>query len=89
MAIHSAKICSELVIAFFNGELKSREEFEQNYTAIWNKNFKGRLKMGTILSSLLKNEKITNVLLNVLTKMPFLLTRLIKNTHGKPLITRL
>jgi flavin-dependent dehydrogenase len=86
MAIHSAKICSELLIGYFNGQLKNRKVLEQSYISEWNKNFKMRLRVGHILSSLLKNEKMGNVLLNTITKMPVLLTQVIKYTHGKPLV---
>ena len=88
MAIHSGKICAELLIDFSNGKIKTREKLAQRYTAIWNKNFKGRLRTGSLLSYLLKKESITHIILKGLTKIPFLLTQVIKNTHGKPLINK-
>ena len=86
MAIHGAKIVSEFLIKFFNGEISSRNELEKRYSATWNKNFNSRLKMGNVLSSLLQKEKLADFLLNSLTKMPSLLNQIIKKTHGKPLI---
>jgi hypothetical protein len=52
---------------------------------IWNELFNGRLKMGSILSSLLRKEKLADFLLNSLTKTPWLFNQIIKKTHGKPL----
>ena len=85
MAIHSAKIVSELLIAFFKDEIKSRADLEKRYTGTWNKLFNSRLKMGSILSSLLQRKKLTDFLLSIITKMPWLLNQIIKRTHGKPL----
>jgi flavin-dependent dehydrogenase len=86
MAIHSAKICSELLLQFFDGIISSRIELEKKYTVLWDKQFRSRLKMGSILSSILRKEKLTNVLLTGVIKMPFILQQIIKKTHGKPLI---
>jgi flavin-dependent dehydrogenase len=86
MAIHGAKIASEFLIKFFNREISSRNELEKSYSVTWNKNFNSRLKMGNILSSLLQKEKLADFLLNSLTMMPSLLNKIIKNTHGKPLL---
>lgn len=86
MAFHGAKIVSETLIAYLNGDIKSRAEFEKRYTKIWNKTFNSRLKTGSILSSLLQREILTDFLINVITKMPWLLKQIIKKTHGKPLL---
>lgn len=82
MAIHSAKIVAELAIDYLNGVIKSRADLEAKYTLHWNANFKQRLSMGSILSSLLKSEKTTKIMLGGLTKLPFLLKKIIQKTHG-------
>ena len=81
MAIHAAKIASELVIQFTNGEI-TRAEMENNYEKLWGQSFNGRLKMGSILSTLFRNQKTTNFLISAVTKAPFLLNQIIKKTHG-------
>ncbi|RZK51481.1 MAG: FAD-dependent oxidoreductase, partial [Pedobacter sp.] len=86
MAFHGAKIVSETLIAYLNRDIKSRAELEKKYTKIWNKTFNSRLKTGSILSSLLQREILTDFLINVITKMPWLLKQIIKRTHGKPLL---
>ena len=86
MAVHSAKIVSELIDKYFNKEIKSRKELEEKYIQEWNFNFKNRLKMGRFLSNLLQKQKLSDVLMRILIIFPFLLPKIIKKTHGKPII---
>lgn len=86
MAIHSAKIVSELVHKFYTNEIKSRSELEEKYINEWNVNFRKRLKMGRLLSNLLQKQKLSAVLMRLLIIFPFLLPKIIKKTHGKPII---
>ncbi len=82
MAIHSAKLASEQTIGFFSGKI-SREQMEKNYAANWNKNFKQRLWYGRLLGSILEHSKVSEVLTNLITHLPFLLPIIIRKTHGK------
>ncbi|MFD2907807.1 NAD(P)/FAD-dependent oxidoreductase [Flavobacterium ardleyense] len=84
MAIHSAKIASELVGDFLNNKI-SRVNLEASYTSIWNKTFKNRLKFGKFLSKLLLNPYLSKVTMNLLLVFPFLLPIIIKKTHGNPI----
>ena len=86
MAIHSAKIVSELVGGYFNNETKSRGELEKKYVKEWNKNFKSRLSYGRLLSSALRKQKLSDLLLRILVMFPFLLPIIIKKTHGRPML---
>ncbi|MES2239102.1 MAG: NAD(P)/FAD-dependent oxidoreductase [Bacteroidota bacterium] len=85
MAIHSAKIASELIEKFFNAEIKSRTELENKYQSEWNHNFKKRLKIGCLLASVLQRQKIASLLISIFIKLPFLLPIIIRKTHGKPI----
>ncbi len=85
MAIHSAKIVSELVIAYFNKEIKTRIELENKYQEKWNSNFNWRIKIGRLLSKILLNPKLSEKLLHIVLLFPFLLNSIIKKTHGKPI----
>jgi flavin-dependent dehydrogenase len=85
IAIHSAKLASEAVIDYFNGKIKNRVELEYNYQKSWNYNFKKRIFFGKLISKLLQQPEMANVLMKLLLLFPFLLTAIIKNTHGKPL----
>lgn len=84
MAIHSAKIASECVISFFDGEL-TREEMEQNYTQQWKNHFHKRLQTGKQLSKLLLNQSMSRILMKLLLTFPKLLPLIIRRTHGKPI----
>ncbi len=82
MAIHSAKLASDQTIDFLSGKI-SRQEMEQNYSENWNINFKQRLWYGRILGSILEHSKLSEVLTNLITYLPFLLPIIIRKTHGK------
>ncbi len=84
MAIHSAKICAEVCNQFLNGNIKTRDLLDQKYSAIWKSNFQHRLRIGRILSKIIRKRKLFNILLLLLTKFPPLLRIIIRNTHGKP-----
>ena len=86
MAIHSAKIVSELVEKYCNDEIMSRNELEKKYIQEWNSNFSQRLKIGRFLSNLLQKQKLSDILMRILITFPFLLPKIIKETHGKPII---
>lgn len=82
MAIHSAKIVSELVGEFSVGTIKSRKELEERYIREWNVNFKKRLKIGRILTFILQKQKFYKLLMKIMIKFPFLIPIIIKQTHG-------
>ena len=88
MAIHSAKIASELVTDFFEHKIINRKELEEKYTQEWKTHFKSRLATGRFLSKILQIEKLTAFLMLLLAIFPFLLPLIIKKTHGKPIILK-
>ncbi|MDP5199857.1 NAD(P)/FAD-dependent oxidoreductase [Flavobacterium sp. DG2-3] len=85
MAIHSAKIASELVLDFYYGKIESRNEFEKKYRKEWKKHFGKRLFFGRILAKALTHKNLTHVLTTVAASMPSLLSIIIKQTHGRPI----
>ena len=86
MAIHSAKIVSELVIQFLDHKINSRESLEEKYTKEWKKNFKQRLATGRFLSKILQKEKLAAFLMQLIVIFPAILPMIVKKTHGKPII---
>lgn len=86
MAIHSAKIVSELVQQFYNNEIKFRDELEKKYSQEWNFNFKKRLQMGRFLAAILQKQKLSEIFMRIVTIIPFLMPIIIKKTHGKIII---
>lgn len=85
MAIHSAKIASELVAKYFEKEIPSRKILEEHYNQQWNCNFKRRLRTGRWLASVLQKPKLSETAFRILTVFPFLLPIIINKTHGKPI----
>ncbi|WP_275315935.1 NAD(P)/FAD-dependent oxidoreductase [Tenacibaculum bernardetii] len=85
MAIQSAQIASKLTLNYLNGKLSSRNDLEKQYIREWNKNFKMRLKTGHFIAWLFRKDKVAEILLKTLKKLPFLLPIIIKQTHGKPI----
>lgn len=84
MAIHSAKIASELILVYFNFENRTREWLEKSYRTQWNKTFGNRLFVGNKLQNLFLNPRISNIAVPVFSKTNGLLKTIIKKTHGKP-----
>lgn len=87
MAIHSAKICAEVITAHLTDKSikKTRIKLEDTYVKKWNKQFKGRLKTGRLLSLIIRKESLLKPLLNLLVKFPSVLPLIVKKTHGKPI----
>ena len=84
MAIHSAKIVSELVIRYYQGEIPNRRALERQYTITWDHTFKRRLFVGRVVQSALQKPALTSVLLKGLQLYPQLLPAIVKQTHGEP-----
>jgi flavin-dependent dehydrogenase len=86
MAIHGAKIVSELIVKYYRNEIDSRANLEKAYQKEWNLNFENRLKMGRFLAKILQKSILFSILMKILTNFPFLMPLIIKRTHGKPLV---
>lgn len=82
MAIHSAKILSDLTANFCGGKL-TREGLEKTYTAQWTRAFAGRLWAGRQIQRLFGNEKASDLAINVAVHVKPVAMGIIRNTHGK------
>lgn len=85
MAIHSAKIASELILTYYADKSISRDQLERNYKKEWKKHFGKRIFMGRILARILTNKTITNMFVSLVASYPKILPEIIKQTHGKPI----
>jgi flavin-dependent dehydrogenase len=85
MAIHSAKIASELIIDYFNTKIKSRPELEAAYEQQWNAAFKKRIVTGKILQTFFGKDNLARAIMYGLTHIPGVLPAIIRQTHGKVL----
>ncbi|HEX8562082.1 MAG TPA: NAD(P)/FAD-dependent oxidoreductase [Flavobacterium sp.] len=84
MAIHSAKVASEMVINFL--DLKtSRSTLEAGYTIEWNRQFNRRMHAGRVLAKLLQTKSVSAIMMRALIAFPMILPQIIKRTHGKPI----
>lgn len=86
MAVHSAKIASELVINYYDSKIPSRASLEEEYIKQWKFHFEKRLKTGRLIAEILQQPRIASILMRILVQFPFLLPIIIKNTHGKPIL---
>jgi hypothetical protein len=62
---------------------------EKKYTKEWNFNFKKRLETGRFLAKLLQKPNYSQIIMHILVIAPFLLSVIIKKTHGKPITIKL
>ncbi|MCX8490314.1 MAG: FAD-dependent oxidoreductase, partial [Cyclobacteriaceae bacterium] len=83
LAIHSAKIVSELVSTFTKNEI-SREQLEYNYATKWNSLFANQLWAGRQIQNLFGSEWASNVAVNLARHVKPFARLLIKKTHGSP-----
>ncbi len=83
MAIHSAKIASELIDDYFIKTTTTRTVIEDQYIQKWNQHFRKRITAGRWLGKLLQKPKLSKLLLRIVTSFPFALSAIIKSTHGK------
>ena len=84
MAIHSAKIASELLIYTLQNK-ESRDVLERLYTSRWNRAFTRRLHAGRLIQKVLLNDTLTNIGVSAAGKSPYLLKKIIETTHGESL----
>lgn len=82
MAIHGAKILSELLILHFEGKI-SKTELEKSYQKQWSSQFSSRLWAGRNLQKMFGNPILTEILLQFAKKMPAFANFLVAQTHGK------
>ncbi len=85
MAIHSAKIASELIVDYFDTKIKTRQELETAYAQQWNAAFKKRIATGKILQTFFGKDNLVRAVMYGLTHIPGVLPAIIKQTHGKVL----
>ncbi|WP_346881778.1 NAD(P)/FAD-dependent oxidoreductase [uncultured Algibacter sp.] len=85
MAIRSGQLASTLIIDYLHKKIKTRTEMEKQYSIAWRKTFNFRLKIGHTIAYLFRQDWLAYWLLNILRVFPFLLLKIIKMTHGKPM----
>jgi flavin-dependent dehydrogenase len=84
MAIHSAKILSELISMHFVNSSLNRKLLEDQYSRKWNEMFSTRLFVGRQIQKLFGQDLMTELSLQLLNNVKPLSRQLIKMTHGEP-----
>lgn len=88
MAIHSAKILSELIEQYFSGQIKTRKALEMEYARQWKKQFQKRLLAGRIFQAFFNNDTFFKIILSSLGSIPNILPFFIRQTHGQPIFLK-
>ncbi len=83
LAIHSAKIVSDLVLRFSKNEI-TRAQLETEYGEKWNSLFARRLWAGRQIQQLFGAEWTSNLAVNLMQNAKPLARFLVRQTHGKP-----
>jgi flavin-dependent dehydrogenase len=82
MAIRSAQLACHLIIDYLNGKIADRKTLEYLYNKTWQKNFRSRLRVGHTIAYLFRQEWLAPILLSIGRRLPFLVPKIIKQTHG-------
>ena len=82
MAIHSAKIASDVVARFLRDPAFSRLLLEKAYVSEWQQLFAGRLWWGRRFQTILLNRHLSSVLISTLGRSEQITRSLIRKTHG-------
>lgn len=83
MAMHAGKLAFGAIDSFLKGTI-NRMEMEQQYAANWKHHFQYRLWIGRKVQTLMGDEWLTSLSLNVLYRLSFLAKQVIASTHGQP-----
>jgi len=88
MAIRSAQMASQLIINYLQGKIESRLALEKAYQKSWNQEFRNRLRVGHFAANIFSKNQLSEMLIPIIKKIPNLLPKIIKLTHGKPMIVK-
>ncbi len=87
MAIQSAQIVCELLIENYNNTVKQpRAELEKMYAKRWKAAFSKRLYSGRLLQKIVLNGHLQQLSYRLATILPWVVPKIIKQTHGEPLV---
>jgi menaquinone-9 beta-reductase len=83
IALHTAKISSQLIHQFLTGKIE-RQYMEEQYKQQWQHNFAQRLQTGRMLQNFFGNNGLSNFFVSLFKAVPSLAKPVIRMTHGKP-----
>ncbi len=82
IALHTAKLSSQLIHQFLTGKIE-RRDMEEQYKQQWQHNFAQRLQTGRMLQNFFGNIRLSNFFVSLFRAVPFLAKPVIRMTHGK------
>ena len=88
MAIRSALMASQLIINYLQGKIESRLALEKAYQKSWNQEFRNRLRVGHFAANIFSKNQLSEMLIPIIKQIPNLLPKIIKLTHGKPMVVK-
>lgn len=83
MAIHSAKILSDLIIRYYHPHKFDRDMLEREYTRQWRQMFASRLWIGRHTQKLFGSQYTSEIGVQLLKSFPILARKIMSFTHGK------
>lgn len=83
MAIHSAKMLSDIILQNYSSGNFSREAIEREYSRQWHQMFSNRLWIGRKIQQVFGQELMTDLVIRSLKLLPPVTGWLVRQTHGK------
>ena len=83
LAIHSAKLLSELIIRHYRPADFQREKLERAYSEVWGRHFAIRLRVGRNVQRLFGRGWVSEVGVQLVKTFPGVATQLMRRTHGE------
>jgi flavin-dependent dehydrogenase len=83
MGMNASYLLYGLLEDFFNGRL-SRAALEQRYTRAWRRLLSLRIAAGRLIHQVFGHPQLTSAGIQVLRRLPFMTTAVLKLTHGQP-----
>lgn len=84
IAIHSAKLLSETILAHQNENESRRSRIEREYAHKWNSTFKHRLWVGRQTQKLFGSKVTSEIAVGLMKGSPWIARKIMKGTHGEP-----
>jgi flavin-dependent dehydrogenase len=82
MAIHAGMMCGLLGAEFCSGNI-TRDQLEKDYTALWQSQFRNRLRFGRLVQRLFGNATLSQIAVKLAIYSRPASRAIMKNTHGK------
>ena len=86
MAMDSARLLCSLLIQYKDDLVNHRGVIAKEYSKLWHAHFNTRLKYGRLLQNVLLNRYSQQLAYSAAKVFPFIVPKIIKQTHGNPMI---